>query len=130
MIRRFKNNKSGITLLEVLIAIFILSVGILSILLFISSSMILSTGAWELTVATSQAEFILEEMQSRKALSAITLTDWNDWAQKQGLAILPKESFIVTFPSGGKNPLDIQVLVNWVQNERWENVTLRTKIAR
>ncbi|OGX26086.1 MAG: hypothetical protein A3D10_06665 [Omnitrophica WOR_2 bacterium RIFCSPHIGHO2_02_FULL_48_11] len=130
MLKRLKNNKSGMTLLEILIAIFILSVGILSILLFISSAMILSTGAWEMTVATTHAESILEEMQTKKTLGEITLADWNDWAQKQEFSTLPKESFIVTFPSGGKNPLDVQVLVNWVQNERWQNIVLRTKITR
>jgi type II secretory pathway pseudopilin PulG len=124
-----RNNKA-LTLVEILLTVFILSVGILSIMVFMSSAMILSTGAWEMTAATSHAEALLEEMQTKKTLGEITLTDWSGWAQGEGLITLPEETIKVEYPSGGKNPLEVTVMVNWVQKMRPQNVVVRTKIAR
>ena len=130
MLKRLKKSSSGLTLIELLITVFILSVGIVSVLVFITSAMLLSAGAWDTTVAVSHAEYILEEMQTRNLLASITLTDWDQWAMKEGLKTLPAESIWVTFPSGGNVPLDVLVTVYWTKNSRLENVTLRTKMTR
>ena len=130
MLKQFRKSDSGLTLIELLVTVFILSVGIVSVLVFITSAMLLSAGAWDTTVAVSHAEYILEEMQTRNFLASVTLTDWDQWAQKEGLKTLPSESVWVTFPSGGSLPLDILVTVYWTKHSRLENVTLRTKMIR
>ena len=130
MITRLRRNKVGLTLVELILAVFILSIGIVSTLVFISSAMVLSSGMWDKTQATAHAEFILEEMKTKKFLGSITLADWDGWALQQGIKTLPNESIWVTFPSGGKVPLDVLVTVYWAKNSRLQNASLRTKIAR
>ena len=128
MILRKKNR--GLTLPELLLAVFILSVGIVSTLLFFSNAMISTEYARDITVATSHAEYILEEMQTRDSLINITLTDWASWAQNEGLNSLPHETFNVSFTNMLISPIDIETTVSWIRRARTYNVTLTTKLAR
>ena len=128
MILRKKNR--GLTLPELLLAVFILSVGIVSTLLFFSNAMISTEYARDITVATSHAEYILEETQTRDSLINITLTDWASWAQNEGLNSLPHETFNVSFTNMLISPIDIETTVSWMRRARTYNVTLTTKLAR
>lgn len=125
-----KRAQTGLTLIEVLIAGFVLTVGIASTLLFFSHAMISTQLAGDMTLATSHAEYILEEMQTRDTLSNIALTNWPQWASDEGLNMLPNETFTVTFLNPSKNPLDVNVVVSWVRNSRPLNATLTTAITR
>ena len=125
----WEQNK-GLSLIEVLISIFILTIGILSTLLFFSHAMIMAEFAGDLTVASSHADYILEEMVGRKSLANVTGTDWESWAQEQGLNSLPQEKFQVSFNNVLTNPLDVETTVNWVRRARVNNVTFITRIAK
>ena len=121
---------TALTLAEVLLAVFILSVGIASTLLFFSRAMISTRLAADITTATSHAEYLLEEMQTRKTLSEILGTDWVAWAGAEELNTLPNETVDVRFSNALVNPLDIQATVSWMRELRNYNLTLSTKITR
>ena len=120
----------GFTLIELLLAVFILSVGISAVLMLYASSMLSAATAWDMTVATSNAEHVLEEMQVRDSLSDIVNTDWSQWARDHGLTTLPKESLSVAFANPKDDPLDIQVSVGWEKKSRTNQITLKTKLTK
>ncbi len=120
----------GFTFIEVLMAVFILSVGISAVLMLYTSSMLSAATAWDMTVATSNAEHILEEMQVRDSLADIVNTDWPQWAQDHGLNTLPKETFSVTFADPAGDPLNIQITVGWEKKLRTNQITLKTRLTK
>ncbi len=120
----------GFTFIEVLLAVFILSVGISAVLMLYTSSMLSAATAWDMTVATSNAEHMLEEMQARESLSDIVNTDWAHWAQDQGLNTLPKETFSVAFADPAGDPLNIQITVNWERKLKTNQIVLKTSLTK
>ena len=124
-----KENK-GFTLVELLVAVFILSVSIVGTLLLFSQSILSTEYAWDKTIAVSHAEGVLEAMQLKNTLSEVTNTDWVSWARNQGLSTLPGESFNIAFTDPAADPLDIQVTVHWVRKQRNSQVTLKTKMTK
>lgn len=124
------NKSIGFTLVELLVVAYILLVGICGILSLFVNTMTYTQSAWDLTTATSHAEHLLEEMQTRPTLGEIEAVDWNTWAQSQNLNTLPQETFTVTFKNLDNNPLDIQVVDQWQRNLRTSTVTLSTKMAK
>jgi Tfp pilus assembly protein PilV len=125
-----KKHQTGFTLLELLIAAYILIIGISSTLLLNVNAMTSSQYAWDLTVATSHAEHVLEEMQVKESLSEITNTDWNAWAAQQQLNTLPGEKVEVLFDNPESDPLDIQVAVEWQRKLRKNNISLQTRLTK
>ena len=121
---------SGMTLMELLIAAFVLSVGIVSTLLFFSSAMLSADYAGDITVASTHAEHVLEEMRSRNSLRDITLTNWEDWAAKDGLNALPAENLSVAYTNAAADPLEVTVDVGWTKRSRNHKVTLYTTILK
>ena len=127
----FRNKKiQGVTLPELLIAVFVLSIGILSALMFFTSAMIATETARDMTVATTHAEYTLEEMKDRSTLANITSTNWTSWASTASLATLPSETLTVTIANSSADPLDITVTVGWTKKGRTSNVALRTEIHK
>jgi len=124
-----KQNK-GFTLVELLVAVYVLLIGICGILSLFINSMSSIQSSWDLTTATTHAQYILEEMQSINNLGEIELTDWSQWAQKQNLNTLPEETFNVTYSDPPNDPLDIQVVDQWQRKGRVNSVTLRTKLTK
>jgi prepilin-type N-terminal cleavage/methylation domain-containing protein len=128
----FTPNKGhkGFTLVELLLAVFILSVSIAGVLLLFTQSILSTEYAWDKTVATSHAEGVLEQMQLRETLSEIAVADWVGWAEQQGFNTLPNETIQIVFANAKADPLDIQVTVNWVRKQRNSQVTLRTQMTK
>lgn len=126
---RNKGNK-GFSLVELLLAVFILSVSIAGVLLLFSQSILSTEYAWDKTMATSHAEGILEEMQLRDTLTEVATADWAGWAVKQGFNTLPDEVITIFFADAVADPLDIQVTVNWIRKQRDSQVTLRTRMTK
>lgn len=124
-----KTNK-GFTLVEVLVAAFILVVGILGALLFFASAMTSTESAGDITAATSHGEYVLEEMKTRTSLANIVNTSWSAWATGENLCTLPAESVTVAITNSQANPLDIRLDVNWTRKARANTVTLRTQITK
>ena len=124
-----KCNK-GFTLVELLLAVFILSVSIVGVLLLFSQSMLSTEYAWDKTIAVSHAEGVLEAMQLKNNLTDITTADWPQWAENQGFNTLPEESLEVLFTNAAADPLAIQVTVYWVRKERKSQVVLTTQMTK
>ena len=122
--------KKGFTLVELLLAVFILTWAIGGVLLLYASSMISSQLAWDTIVATSHAEHILEEMQTRDSLGDILAVNWGSWAGGQGLNTLPDETIDVSFTDSDTNLLGVGVTVNWIRKSRTRHVDLKTKITK
>ena len=124
------NRNKGLTLVELMIAVFILAVGIMSTLLFFSQSLIITEVSGDITTASSHAEYVMEEMRSRKTLVDITSTNWEDWAKEQGLYTLPGESLKVSFNDTISDPLFVETRVNWERSSRTNSVVLVTRITK
>lgn len=126
----YLRSTKGFTLIEVLVAAFVLLVGICSMLSLFTYSMASAESGWDRTLATSHAEAILEAMQAKSTLADIVLTDWEEWAEEQHLRILPQERFKVTYANPNNNPLSIQVLVQWERRLRTNNISLETQLTK
>ena len=125
----FKSNK-GMTLAELMVAAYILLIGICGILLLYINCMSSSQWSWDSTVAVSHAQYVLEEMQDKTDLSQITSTDWNAWAKKNNLDTLPQENIEVFYTDPTANPLNIHVNVGWQRKNNQNNISLATILTR
>ena len=123
-------NNLGFTLIELLVAAYILLVGICGILSLFTNSMMSTQSAWDITVATTHAQYILEEMQNKNTLQDILDVDWNAWAQEQKLNTLPDETFEITYNDLTADPLEIQVIDKWKRSSGITHITLRTKLTK
>ena len=128
-IKRLRS-RNGFSLAELLVAVFVLTVGISSALLFFTNTIAALQYARDSTIATSHAEYIFEEMQTRSSLSNITTTNWGTWFGNQSLGTLPSESVSVTFVNAAAKPLDTTATVSWTRNTRNNNVALTTRITK
>lgn len=130
LVSRAPKTTQGFTLIELMIAVFILSVGILSVFLFFSFASISTEFAGDLTVATAHGESLMEEMKAKKTLFDIVNQDWKDWASQKGLDTLTKESFTVAFKDPNANPLEADVTVSWRSKTRLNQITLHGEFVR
>ncbi len=121
---------SGFTLAELLVATFVLVVGVLSALLFFSNAMNATQYAGDVTEATSHGEYVLEEMKTRTTLANIAGTNWSAWVTGESIYSLPGESITVAITNAQANPLDIDLDVSWTRKSRTNNVSLRTRITK
>jgi len=122
--------QEGISLVEILISVFVLTIGILSCLMYFSAAMNSTEIARDLTVATTHGEFVLEDMRAMATLGEITARNWTAWAGTSGLNTLPQESVLVAFSNPVADPLPISVTVNWTRRDRVNNVQLETEMTR
>ena len=127
-IKRLQNK--GFTFIELLLAVFILSVGISAVLMLYTSSMLSAANAWDMTMATSNAEHMLEEMQARGSLADIVNTDWPQWAADHGLNTLPAEALSIAFADPASDPLNIQITVSWQRQLRTSQIILKTRLTK
>jgi len=123
-------NRCAMTLVEVLVAMFILTIGIFGSLMFFTTASESVKVAGDMTVATSHAEYVLEEMQVMSTLGNILSTDWTTWAGSEGLDTLDSESVTVVFANSLNDPLDVTVSVAWETQGRASNVSLRTELTK
>ena len=121
---------NGLSLAELLISVFVLSIGILSVLLFYTNTITSVQYARDMTLATTHGEYLLEEIQTRSSLANITDTNWVAWGGEAGLNTLPNESIDVTFADTTADPLEVTTTINWVRNERESNISLTTHITK
>jgi prepilin-type N-terminal cleavage/methylation domain-containing protein len=123
-------SQGGLTLVEIMITILILSVGILSSLLYFTTISASNELARNLTTATTHAEYILEEMRLRPSLSNITGTDWHTWASGQSILSLGSETINVTYTNATAVPLAVSTVVSWQGRTGAKNVTILTEFTK
>jgi len=134
-----KNNK-GLTLAELVLAAFILSFVLCGLLLLFTNCVLLNASSRDLSVATSHAEYVLEEiraanftgLEARIANGGASGWDLNSAdlsAAPYGFTILPAENITTgVFQSG--NPLGVWVTVNWSDRvNRPRSTELRTSVT-
>ena len=120
----------GLTLVELLIAVFVLTVGISGILLFFVQSMASSQQAWEYSQAAMHTDYILEDMQARPSISEVMGVNWTSWAQVENLNSLPEELVAVEFPQVKADWLEILVNISWMHKDRPQNFEVKTSIKK
>ena len=120
----------GLTLVELLIAVFVLTVGISGILLFFVQSMASSQQAWEYSQAAMHADYILEDIQARPSISEIMSVNWTSWAQEENLNSLSEEQVAVEFPQAKADWLEILVNITWKHKDRPQNFEVKTSITK
>jgi len=122
--------RQGFTLVETLIAVFILSVGILISLMFFVRAQDSTQLAQDMTVATTHADSILEEIYGSESLTQITTTDWASWLKEQGLTPLPAEAITVEYGQPDQRPLPVSLTVRWKRQGRDHHVSLATELIK
>jgi len=115
---------------ETLVAVAILSMGLLSSFLVYLNAKDSSQLARDTITATTVGDYIFEEMVSRAALSDITDTDWQAWALNEGVAALPEQAVTVTYADEEADPLAVTLEVGWERKEREYHVTLTTELTK
>lgn len=127
---RMTKNTSAFTLVEILFALLVLSIGITSSIVCITSSIAATQLSRDITTATNHAEQVLEEMKTLTTLASITGTNWTTWASTNGLNTLNNEAVNVTYVNQAANPLSSTVTVTWTTKSRTQTVSLTTEMTR
>lgn len=128
------HNNHGFTLPEILLTVAILSYSLSAILATFINSIALNEMSRNLSIATSHAEFVLEEIRNTTFSSIstnITNGSWNwDTAEvgTNGLTALNSEAIAATV--SGTTLLDVTVTVSWNDAQsRARTRSLRTLIS-
>ena len=132
--KKFLKNKTGVTFVEVLVALFIVTFGITSSLLYMTTAKAATELAKDKTIALTHAELILEEMKARTTLASITGTDWatfwSSFVTANSITTLPSEALSVSYVNQAADPLAITVAVSWTKKSRNYGVSLATEMTK
>ena len=105
--------RDAFTLVELLMAIVILTVGVFGVLSFVINTSYSIQLARDLTVATTHANYILEEMKASDTLAEITSTTWDVNSLDAQADVLSNEVITVTYDDAAADPLHITINVAW-----------------
>ena len=121
-----KSSSKGFTLSELLLAAAILAFALSGLLLLFVNCMLLNAANRNLTIATSHAEFALEEIETTTFASIASATWNNATITSKGLTPLNNESIVITVT--GTDLKNISVLASWLdrgqKNRSTELLTL------
>lgn len=127
---KIKRNKSGVTLVEILIAIIILVFATAAIIQFYLSSLGLSEINKEETIAMADLINMMEAIKCTPFSNIIVdfpngVSDGptgNEYATIVGGYVLTDEHIVVTYVNPSNDPLEIMVSINW-QDRRGQTRT-------
>ena len=139
------SNKQGVTIVEVLISAFVLSIGITGSLAYFTTAQAATQVSRHKTVATAHAEYVLEEMSALAALTDITQCAieeetcevepyelyWDAFVAAQNLDSLLNEDINVNL--GGDlraDPLPITITVSWDVGASTRSISLTTELTK
>ncbi len=121
----------GFSLAELLLAFAILVFVLAGLLLLFMNCLILNEANRNLTIATSHAQYVLEEIKNTDFADVKTQVDGGSWDWNaaeigaEGLTALTNES--IDTSASGTDPLDIRVSVSWQdRNSKNRNIELRS----
>ncbi len=132
--------RRGLTLAELMIAAFIIVFSVSAILLLFMNCIFMNTASRNVTLATSHAQYVLEEIRNTTPFTNIYslilaggINGW-DWdaatIEQRGLAVLDNELITTTAPDGDVNPLNVRVTLTWMDDGvRQRSIALDTLIA-
>ena len=131
--RKLLNNK-GVTLVEIMVSVFVLSVGITGSLAYFTTAKAATLLSRDTTTAMSHGEYILEEMSALSTLAEIIAEGdpdyWSDFITAQNLDTLDSEVITIAFADTEADPLNITVTVGWETNTRVRNISLITELTK
>lgn len=123
--------KKGLTLAELMIAAFIMVFSVSAILLLFMNCIFMNTASRNTTVATSHAQYLLEEIRNTPFASIPATWDGqtrDSLNNPEGFSLLDNESIIISAPSA--DPIQVTVDVYWYDDGvRARSIELQTLIA-
>lgn len=132
--KRLNKNKQGMSFVEILVSLFIVTFGIMSSLLYMTTAKAATELAQDKTIATTHAELLLEEMKARTTLASITGTNWETFWQTfvaaNSVTVLPGETLAVTYTNAAADPLAITIVANWTRKSRTYSISLLTELTK
>jgi len=133
-LRKFLRDTAGVTFIEILTCVFIVTIGIMSSLLYMTTAQAATELAKDKTTAVSHAELLLEDMKSRSTLASITSTNWttfwSSFVTTNSLTALPSETVTVTYVNAAADPLAITVAISWTKKSKNYSVSLATEMTK
>lgn len=120
----------AISLAELLIATFILTLVFCGVLMIFIQTLRSTELSWQITAATSHGQMILERIQQDDSIDQSFNRQWDKWLEDQQLVRLPEEKISVLWPKTLSWPIDVQVQVNWQHHQHTQNIELTTRIAK
>jgi len=127
-------DKKGVTLVEIMVSVFVLSIGITGSLAYFTTAKSATLLSRDTTTATSHGEYILEEMSALSTLAEIVSENdpeyWNTFIAAQNLNTLDNEVITIAFADPDADPLNITVTVDWQTNTRARNISLVTELTK
>ncbi|MGE5197462.1 MAG: type IV pilus modification PilV family protein [Deltaproteobacteria bacterium] len=121
------NKNLGFTLSELMVSAAILSFVFAALLLFFINSIFLNEANRKLTIATTHAQYALEEMKNTNFSSLASTTWYASTISGKGLTPLPNESIMITVT--GTEPKDIVATVRWAYRGTYPSIALETLIT-
>jgi hypothetical protein len=125
-----RRNEKGLTFAELIVTTFVLVTAVVSALLFFTNALAASQYSRDVTVATSHADDLFEEIQSRATLANITGTNWASWFSSQSYDKLPSESLNVVYTNALADPLEVSASVAWIRRARTYTETFVTRMTK
>ena len=122
--------KSGISLVEIMISVFIISIGVTGSLAYFTAAKSATRLARDTTTATAHGEYILEEMRALSTQADITANDWAAFISAQSLDTLDNEAIQIAYVDQDADPLNITITVNWTTNTRARSISLVTELTK
>ena len=118
-----KDDESGFTLIEIMVAVFLLTIGLLGLMSV--SVMVISGNSFSktMTTATTLAKDKLEELQNT------SYADITSSTSAETKETIYQRSWTVTANSPGTNMKTIVVVVTWPWQGQTRDVTLRSIIS-
>ena len=139
-----RHTQDGFTLVEVMVAIAIVTTVLVALLCALGAAAALTENARELTQAMEDGRTVLERIRGDVQASADITTfaanypeaTYEDWVAAQqaaetGFASLDSEAVSVEYGAAGDDPLGTAVTVAWqARGGRARSVTLQTQMTR
>lgn len=124
------NRRKGFTLPEVMVALMVFAIAVLSLMGVYLTVSQLAESSRNLAQAMADARVVLEGIRetSTGGLAGVTGTNWTSWAVTKNLNVLNNESVTVT--SSGADPLVVTVQVSWQERGRARLATVDTLVTR
>ena len=122
--------KNGFTLIEIIMALTILGIGLVSVMAYLPIALDASKKAADLTSASMVAQRVLEEVKLA-GVDDITAVDAFDTGNYVSDAFHSKFEYrVIVVPHGAANAKDITVYVRWMTRSNFISEEFQTRIPK